>query len=290
MKTLRGSKGVGVLFIESEKALDSIVQLIMKQDEDSDLLLQEYIPTDYDVRVLVLGGKVLASMKRPVIEGDFRSNVSQGSKPEEIKLTEVEEEAVLQAAKAVNGQWVGVDFMPAKNRDKEAPFIIEVNHSPGTEGINQVIDGDINKIVLESLLDRDSWKRSATECGVLETLEVEGQELTVKMDTGNNTTTCALHADDLTVKNKVVSWTTEGVKYKEPLHRYVELLKPAEKRPVVLLEINFLNTIYEIEVSLDKRNQIPFLANRDFMKRANLMINPARKFMLTNRNDEHANG
>jgi hypothetical protein len=110
------------------------------------------------------------------------------------------------------------------------------------------------------------------------------------MDTGNNTTTCALHADDLTVKNKVVSWTTEGVKYKEPLHRYVELLKPAEKRPVVLLEINFLNTIYEVEVSLDKRNQIPFLANRDFMKRANLMINPARKFMLTNRNDEHANG
>jgi hypothetical protein len=56
------------------------------------------------------------------------------------------------------------------------------------------------------------------------------------------------------------------------------------------LEINFLNTVYEVEVSLDKRNQIPFLANRDFMKRANLMINPARKFMLTNRNDEHANG
>ena len=56
MKTLRGSKGVGVLFIESEKALDSIVQLIHKQDEDTDLLLQEYFKTDYDVRVLVLGG------------------------------------------------------------------------------------------------------------------------------------------------------------------------------------------------------------------------------------------
>ena len=55
MKTLRGSKGVGVLFVESEKSLDSIVQLIYKQDADTDLLLQEYIPTDYDVRVLVLG-------------------------------------------------------------------------------------------------------------------------------------------------------------------------------------------------------------------------------------------
>ena len=88
---------------KSEKALDSIVQLIMKQDEDSDLLLQEYIPTDYDVRVLVLGGKVLASMKRPVIEGDFRSNVSQGSEPEKLKLTELEIEESLKAAKAVNG-------------------------------------------------------------------------------------------------------------------------------------------------------------------------------------------
>ena len=78
LKTLRGSKGVGVLFVESSKALDSIVQLIHKQDEDADLLLQEYIKTDYDARVLVLGGKVLSTMKRPVIEGDFRSNVSQG--------------------------------------------------------------------------------------------------------------------------------------------------------------------------------------------------------------------
>ena len=62
MKTLRGSKGVGVLFIDSEKGLDSIVQLIHKQDEDADLLIQEYIKTDYDVRVHVLGGK---SIGRP---------------------------------------------------------------------------------------------------------------------------------------------------------------------------------------------------------------------------------
>ena len=79
MKTLRGSKGVGVLFIDSEKGLDSIVQLIHKQDEDADLLIQEYIKTDYDVKAHVLGGKVLAAWQK-VIEGDFRSNVSQGSK------------------------------------------------------------------------------------------------------------------------------------------------------------------------------------------------------------------
>ena len=63
----------------------------------------------------------------------------------------------------------------------------------------------------------------------------------------------------------------------------VELVKPAEQRPVVSMKVNFLNTEYEQEVSLDKRNFIPFLVNRDFMKRANLMINPARKFLLTNK-------
>ena len=106
MKTLRGSKGVGVLFIDSEKGLDSIVQLIHKQDEDADLLVQEYIKTEYDVRVHVLGGKVLLPA-RPVIEGDFRSNVSQGSKPKKITLTELEIEECLKALKAVGGYWTG---------------------------------------------------------------------------------------------------------------------------------------------------------------------------------------
>ena len=74
--------------------------------------------TDYDVRVLILGGKVLANMKRPVIEGDFRSNVSQGSKPEKIELTELEITECLKAAKAVGGLWTAVDFIPSKNRTK----------------------------------------------------------------------------------------------------------------------------------------------------------------------------
>ena len=82
MKTLEGSKGVGVLFIESERQIESLVQLLYSQNKDVDLLIQEYIKTDGDIRVIVLGGKVIASMKRDVVEGDFRSNVSQGAKVE----------------------------------------------------------------------------------------------------------------------------------------------------------------------------------------------------------------
>ena len=89
LKTLRGSKGVGVLFIESEKSLDSIVQLLNKQDEDSDILLQQYIKTDWDARVLVLQGKVLATMRRDVVPGDFRSNVSRGAEVRALELTEL---------------------------------------------------------------------------------------------------------------------------------------------------------------------------------------------------------
>jgi len=286
LKTLQGAKGVGVLLIETERSLQSTVQLISKIDPYADLLLQEYIEQEYDIRAMVVNKKVIGAMKRPKILKDFRSNVSQGSKPEKIKLTELEEETVLKAAKAVNGQWVGVDFMPAKNRETGDPYLLEVNHSPGTQGFNKALDIDLCKLVLEEYKDREIWKKSATECGVLETLEVEGDEMTCKMDTGNNTSTCALHAEDLQVKNKIVTWETNGRKHKRPLHRYVELIKPAEKRPVVMMEVKFLNTIYEVEVSLDKRNAIPFLANRDFMRRANLMINPSRKFMLTNKIDD----
>ena len=100
---------------------------------------------------------------------------------------------------------------------------------------------------------------------------------------------CSLHAEDVNIKGKKVTWTGwHGKKHSAKLERMVSLIKPEEERPVVKMEINFLNTIYEQEVSLDKRNSIPFLVNRDFMKRANLMINPARKFLLTNRRDDSA--
>ena len=286
LKTLQGSKGVGVLLIETERSLQSQVSLIYKIDPYCDILLQEYIESDYDVRVVIVNREIVGAMRRNKITDDFRSNVSQGAEAEEVKLTELEMDVCLRASKAVNGQWCGVDFIPAKNRKTEPPYILEVNHSPGTEGISSVIGEDIVKKVLKLYRDRDMWKKTPTECGVLETIEIEGQEMTAKLDTGNSVSACSLHAEDIKISGKKVSWTTEGVKYNKPLIRMVQLLKPAEERPVVELELNFLNTIYEQEVSLDTRGVIPFLANRDLMQRANLMINPARKFMITNKRDE----
>jgi len=287
MKTLRGSKGVGVLFIESEKALDSIVQLIHKQDEDTDLLLQEYIPTDYDVRVLVLGGKVLATMKRPVIEGDFRSNVSQGSKPEKIKLTEIEIEASLLAAKAVNGVWTAVDFIPSKNREKDPPFVIEVNSSPGTEGMEEASGQNISKEIIQFFADKKNWVKVPSECGYKEIVKIKPfGEIVAKFDTGNSGMS-VIHADDMKVSGKNVTWTLLGKTLTSSIIRKEEISVGGlrdydETRYVIKLFVEFLGGLYETEFTLDDRkDRTPILFDREFMSRVNVMVNPDRKYVVT---------
>ena len=287
MKTLRGSKGVGVLFVESEKSLDSIVQLIYKQDEDTDLLLQEYIPTDYDVRVLVLGGKVLATMKRPVIEGDFRSNVSQGSKPEKIKLTEIEIEASLLAAKAVNGLWTAVDFIPSKNREKDPPFVIEVNSSPGTEGIEEASGQNISKEIIQFFADRKNWVKVPSECGYKEVVSIKPfGEIIAKFDTGNSGMS-VIHAENMKVIGKQVKWSLLGKTITSDIIRKEEISVGGlrdydEDRFVIKLDVEFLGGIYETEFTLDDRkDRTPILFDREFMSKVNVMVNPDRKYVVT---------
>jgi|TARA_R110001592_G_scaffold95026_2_gene274218 ribosomal protein S6--L-glutamate ligase len=287
MKTLRGSKGVGVLFIESEKALDSIVQLIHKQDEDTDLLLQEYIPTDYDVRVLVLGGKILATMKRPVIEGDFRSNVSQGSKPEKLELTELEIEESLKAAKAVNGLWTAVDFIPSKNREKEAPFVIEVNSSPGTEGMEEASGQNISKEIIQFFADKKNWVKVPGECGYKEIVSIKPfGEIIAKFDTGNSGMS-VIHADDMKVKDKKVTWRLLDKTITSDIIRTEEISVGGlrdydEDRYVIKLDVEFLGSIYETEFTLDNReDRTAILFDREFMSRVNVMVNPDRKYVVT---------
>ena len=287
LKTLRGSKGVGVLFVESAKSLDSIVQLIHKQDEDADLLLQEYIKTDYDARVLVLGGKVLSTMKRPVIEGDFRSNVSQGSKPQKLELTELEIEESLKAAKAVNGLWTAVDFIPSKNRTKEPPFIIEVNSSPGTEGMEEATGRNISKEILEFFADKKNWVKVPGECGYKEIVTIKPfGEIIAKFDTGNSGMS-VIHADKMDVKGKKITWSLLDKTITSDIIRTEEisvggLRDYEETRYVIKLNVEFLGSIYETEFTLDDReDRTPILFDREFMSKVNVMVNPDRKYVVT---------
>ena len=289
MKTLRGSKGVGVLFVDSPKGLDSIVQLIHKQDEDADLLIQEYIKTEYDVRVHVLGGKVLAAMKRPVIEGDFRSNVSQGSVPKKITLTELEIEESLKAAKAVGGYWTAVDFIPSKDRVKKPPFFLEVNSSPGTEGIEDATGMNIAKEVITHFANKENRFTVPTECGYKEILTIKPfGDIVAKFDTGNSGMP-VIHADKINpMSNTKIKWTLLGKTIESRVVR-VESIKVGglrdydEDRYVVKLDVEFAGGFYkDVEFTIDDReDRTPILLDRAFMNRLNVMVNPQRKYVIT---------
>ena len=122
------------------------------------IIIQEFIKTDYDVRSMVLDGKVLGSMKRKVIQdGDFRSNVSLGAESETIEITDIEERDVIKAAEVVKGQLVGIDFIPSDDRENEQPFMLEANSNPGTAGIEETLNRNIVLEVLESFKDRSKW-------------------------------------------------------------------------------------------------------------------------------------
>ena len=122
------------------------------------MIIQEYIKTSYDVRAMVLENEVIAQLKRPVIDGDFRSNISQGNEPQKIELTELEKQECIKAARSVNAVWVGVDFIPSEDREKIPPYMIEVNSSPGTARIIEMNDINIFKLVLESFYNRENWR------------------------------------------------------------------------------------------------------------------------------------
>ena len=291
MKTLTGSKGVGVLFIESERALTGIVQALHKQNSDVDLLAQQYIKTDYDVRVHVLGGKILAVMKRPVIEGDFRSNVSQGSKPEKHKLTELEIEESLKAAKAMNGLWTAVDFIPSKDREKEPPYILEVNASAGTDGIEDATGKNLSKEIIEHFADEKNRYATATECGHREVVSIAPWgKMVGKFDTGNSVLS-VIHGEDMKIneKDKTISFTLLGKRKTMPLEKMYKvkigsIRDYTEERPVIKLDVGFAGGLYKGELfGVDDRSDMgtEVLLTRRLMTRMNVMVNPAKKYVIT---------
>ena len=286
MKTLEGSKGVGVLFIESERQIESLVQLLYNQNEDVDLLIQEYIKTDGDIRVIVLGGKVIASMKRDVVEGDFRSNVSQGAKVKEYELTDLELEQCLLAAKAIDGSWVAVDFIPSKNPKTEPPYILEVNHSPGTEGIEKATGDNIVKKVIDFYSNPDNRYAVPSQCGWEEIVTVKPfGDLVAKFDTGNALYP-VLHAEDIEVKGNKITFTNgEKTITTKLVGDYVSMTGGGkDERYLIELEFEFAGSSYgKITFGLDNRDAFntDVLLNRKTMRMLNVMVNPRRKYIVT---------
>ena len=286
LKTLRGSKGVGVLFVESERALTSIIQLIFKTDSNADLIIQEYIKTEFDVRVMILNGNIVATMQRDVLEGDFRSNYSQGAKVKKYNLTKLEIGQSLLAAKSVGGILSAVDFIPSSDPKNKPPYMLEVNSSPGTEGIEEASGKNIVKEILEHFKNSKMRHTVPTQCGWEEVVSIQPfGDLVAKFDTGNSIFP-VLHAEDIEIKGKKITFTHEEKTITTNLvGKYVSVTGGGEdERPVVELEFEFAGTNYgKIKIGLDDRTRMntSVLMNRKLMNKLNVMINPQQKYVIT---------
>jgi ribosomal protein S6--L-glutamate ligase len=145
VKLLEGTQGIGVVLADTKKAAESIIEAFMGLD--ANILVQEYIKEagGADIRCLVVGGKVVAAMKRQAKEGEFRSNLHRGGTAELIKITPAERKTAIEAAKAMGLNVCGVDILRSKN----GPLVMEVNSSPGLEGIERATGKDVAKLIIQ---------------------------------------------------------------------------------------------------------------------------------------------
>ena len=131
MKLLQGTQGQGIVLAETRKAAESVMSAFRQLE--ADILVQEFIKesSGTDIRALVVGDNVVAAMRRIAPEGEFRSNVHRGGRTEQIILNQEEEKIAVEATNVLGLRIAGVDLM----RSKRGPLVLEVNSSPGLEGI-----------------------------------------------------------------------------------------------------------------------------------------------------------
>jgi len=145
IKLLEGTQGVGVMLAQTKKEAKSILETFFGLKVN--ILVQEFIEEagGADLRVFVVNGKVVGAMKRQGPEGEFRSNLHRGGSAKEITLTEAEEKTAIKAAKSLGLHVAGVDLLPSKR----GPLIMEVNSSPGLEGIEKATGKDIASEIVQ---------------------------------------------------------------------------------------------------------------------------------------------
>ena len=145
IKLLEGTQGIGVVLAETKKAAESVIEAFMGLK--ANIMVQEYIKEagGADIRCLVVGDKVVAAMKRQAAAGEFRSNLHRGGSASLIKITPAERTTAVKAAKVMGLNVAGVDLL----RSERGPLVMEVNSSPGLEGIELATGKDIAGMIIE---------------------------------------------------------------------------------------------------------------------------------------------
>ncbi|MCW8848058.1 MAG: 30S ribosomal protein S6--L-glutamate ligase [Sedimenticola sp.] len=145
IKLLEGTQGIGVVLAETDKAAESVIQAFMGLK--ANIMVQEFIgeAKGADLRCLVIGDKVVAAMKRQAKEGEFRSNLHRGGSAALVRITPEERSTAVRAARVMGLNVCGVDLL----RSNHGPVVMEVNSSPGLEGIESATNKDIASTIIE---------------------------------------------------------------------------------------------------------------------------------------------
>ena len=159
VKLLEGTQGRGVVLAETRKAAESVINAF--KSLKANLLVQEFIKeaNGKDLRCFVIDGKVVASIERRAAPGEFRANIHQGGTASVVKITTEERKLASKAAKALGLKVAGVDII----RSSKGPLLLEVNSSPGLEGIEAATGKDLAGLILASIENKLGWKRKLSK-------------------------------------------------------------------------------------------------------------------------------
>ena len=298
-KILDGHGGTGV-FMTDGKKLNAILQTIFAVDPERQLIIQRKEEGDGgDIRVHVLTlrdeQKILACMKRQQLGGDFRSNVSLGAEAIKVELTEEQEQIALKAAKISRLPWCAVDIMPLKkgsNKEVGDNVVLELNASPGTDGISEVIGFNFINVLLNELDDPKKFYLQDKVAGFLETVDIamvdSSAPLLAKLDTGNGAVASHLEVGDYEEKDGKVTFKFNGksITMKVIGHSKAVTGTQEHNRPIVVAK--------SISLGMRKQYDIPIaivrsrdgkssnvLINRELLSWLGYVVSPSQTHILT---------
>ncbi|MGH1372798.1 MAG: 30S ribosomal protein S6--L-glutamate ligase [Cellvibrionaceae bacterium] len=159
IKLLEGTQGIGVVLADTNKNAESIIEAFMGLK--ANILVQEFIKEagGADLRCFVVGDKVVAAMKRQGAEGEFRSNLHRGGSASLVKLSKEERATAIKAAKVMGLNVCGVDLLQSNN----GPVVMEVNSSPGLEGIEVSTKKDVAGLIFQFIENKAKPNRNRTK-------------------------------------------------------------------------------------------------------------------------------
>lgn len=300
MKILDGHGGTGVAMIDGKK-IYAVLQMIFAIDPEQQILLQkkeEADGGDIRVHVLTLRDKqiILAAMKRVKLSGDFRSNVSLGAEAEPVKLTSEQEQIALKTAKLSRLPWCAVDIMPlvkGSNKELGDNVVLEINASPGTAGITEVIDENFINIILTNLDDPSLFCLQDKIAGFIESATVDfgdgiSKEFLAKLDTGNSTKASALEVGEYKESDKYIEFNVDGkhMKFEKVGNSKAKAGEEVYERPIIMVPqiIVGLRKVNNVPISLVKSRDnktTNLLLNRDIISKLGYVVHPNNAHILT---------